>query len=105
MTKLIDLAIGNRTLVLPATVPLGLGAPAMGPIATGLGEVYQFEVRSKPGYKHSLMELREVLDWQIAYQLRGVPGVIEVNALGGEARTYEVQADPRRLQEFGVPLG
>src|SRR5262245_22576313 len=60
-------------------IPGGIPAPKLAPITTGLGEIYQFEVKSKPGYHHSLMELREVLDWQIAYQLRSVPGVIEVN--------------------------
>jgi cobalt-zinc-cadmium resistance protein CzcA len=50
------------------------------------------------------MELREILDWQIAYQLRSVPGVIEVNANGGELRTYEVRIDPRRLLDFKIPL-
>ena len=76
----------------------------MGPIATGLGEIFQFEVRSKPGFGHSLMALHEVLEWQIAYQLRGVPGVIEVNTNGGEARAYEVVIDPDKLQAFGVAI-
>ena len=84
-------------------IPSGIGTPEMGPISTGLGEIYQFEVRSKPGRKHSLMELREVLDWQIAYQLRSVPGVIEVNTSGGELRAYEVRIDPRKLHDFHLP--
>lgn len=96
--------VGERLQSARENIPPGLGTPTMGPIATGLGEIYQFEVKSKPGYNHSLMELREILDWQIAYQMRSVPGVIEVNSLGGESRTYEVQIDPRRLQEYNVPL-
>jgi cobalt-zinc-cadmium resistance protein CzcA len=96
--------VGERLQTAKENIPAGLPAPTMGPIATGLGEIYQFEVRSKPGYDHSLMKLREVLDWQIAYQLRSVPGVIEVNANGGESRAYEVQIDPNKLLDHGVPI-
>ncbi len=82
-------------------VPSGYGTPELGPMSTGLGEIYQFEVR---GTGHSLMELRSILDWQIAPQLRMVPGVIEVNSFGGEMRTYEVSVDPRRLIANDVSL-
>lgn len=85
-------------------IPAGIPEPKLGPIATGLGEIYQFEVRNKPGYNHSLMFLRETLDWQIARQLRLVPGVVEVNTNGGEARCYEVRPDPVRLAEFDISL-
>ena len=85
-------------------IPPGLPAPKPGPIATGLGEIYQFEVRNKPGYSHPLMKLREILDWQIAPQLRAVPGVIEVNTNGGELRAFEVRPDPDKLREFNIPL-
>ena len=85
-------------------IPAGIPSPMMGPIATGLGEIYQFEVRNKPGHNHSLMKLRETLDWQIAYQLRGVPGVIEVNVNGGQARAYEVQLDPAKMLDFGLSI-
>lgn len=96
--------VGERLQMARENIPDGIPSPKMGPIATGLGEIYQFEVRSKPGYKHSLMELREVLDWQIAYQLRSVPGVIEVNTSGGESRAYEVQIDPNKLLDFKIPI-
>ena len=86
-------------------IPEGIPSPMMGPIATGLGEIYQFEVRNKPGFNHPLVKLRETLDWQIAYQLRGVPGVIEVNVNGGKARTYQVEPDPGRMLDFGLSLG
>lgn len=86
-------------------IPDGIPSPMIGPIATGLGEIYQFEVRNKPGYHHSLMKLRETLDWQVAYQLRGVPGVIEVNVNGGQARTYQVQPDPSKLLDFSMSIG
>ncbi|MBM4087871.1 MAG: efflux RND transporter permease subunit [Planctomycetes bacterium] len=85
-------------------IPPDMGSPEIGPVSTGLGEIYQFEVRSQPGHTHSPMQLREILDWQIAKQLRGVPGVIEVNTFGGEVKTYEVQLDPRKLQNHGVSI-
>lgn len=85
-------------------IPPDVPAPKPGPIATGLGEIYQFEVRNKPGYNYSLMALREILDWQIAPQLRSVPGVIEVNTNGGELRAYEVRPDPNKLRNFNIPL-
>jgi cobalt-zinc-cadmium resistance protein CzcA len=82
-------------------IPEGFGQPEMGPISTGLGEIYQFEVR---GEGYSLMELRSILEWDIAFQLRSVPGVVEVNSYGGELKTYELQLDADRLVGFGVPL-
>ena len=82
-------------------IPEGLGTPSMGPISTGLGEIYQFEVR---GDGYSPMELRSILDWDIAFKLRSVPGVVEVNSYGGELKTYEVQLDPNKLVAYNVSL-
>jgi cobalt-zinc-cadmium resistance protein CzcA len=70
------------------------GIPELGPMSTGLGEIYQFEVR---GGSKSPMELRSILDWEIAPRLRMVPGVVEVNTFGGELKTYEVAIDPTKL--------
>ena len=83
-------------------IPPGVGTPEMGPISTGLGEIFQFEVR---GQGMSLMELRSILEWDIAFKLRSVPGVVEVNSFGGELKTYEVQLDPDRLVAYNVGLG
>jgi cobalt-zinc-cadmium resistance protein CzcA len=82
-------------------VPAGFGVPELGPISTGLGEIYQFEVR---GNGYSLMELRGILDWDIAFKLRSVPGVVEVNSYGGEAKTYTVQLDSDKLASLRVSL-
>lgn len=96
--------VSERLQLARQSIPPGMGEPQLGPIATGMSEIYQFEVRAKPGYDYSLMELRSILDWQIAFQLRGVPGVTEVNTFGGELKTYEVQVDINRLLNFNVPL-
>ncbi|MGH9531847.1 MAG: efflux RND transporter permease subunit [Terriglobales bacterium] len=82
-------------------IPPGFGQPEMGPISTGLGEIYQFEVY---GDGYSLMDLRSILEWDIAFQLRSVPGVVEVNTYGGELKTYEVQLDADRLVSYRIPL-
>jgi cobalt-zinc-cadmium resistance protein CzcA len=82
-------------------VPSAYGRPEMGPIATGLGEVYQFVVR---GQGKTLMELEETLDWYIGPQLRTVPGVVEVNSFGGEDKQYQVVIDPKRLQAAGLSV-
>jgi heavy metal efflux system protein len=82
-------------------IPSGYGPPEMTPVSTSLGEIYQFEVTDP---KRSLMELRSILDWQIAPRLKEVPGVVEVNAYGGELKTYEVQLRPDALVAYGVPL-
>lgn len=83
------------------SIPPGMGEPEMGPISTGLGEVYMFKVTG-PGY--SLMDLRSILDWQIAPRLRMVPGIVEVNSHGGELKTYEVQLDSDKLMAYQVTL-
>lgn len=94
-------------------IPEGYGSPEMGPISTGLGEIYQFEVRGEPMCEagapntdacYTPMELREILDWYVAYQLRTVEGVVEVNSFGGELKTYEVQVYPQRLTALDIGL-
>jgi cobalt-zinc-cadmium resistance protein CzcA len=82
-------------------IPQGFGTPGMGPISTGLGEIYQFEVRG-PG--KSLMDLRSILEWDIAFKLKSVPGAVEVNSFGGELKTYEVQLDPDKLAAYQISL-
>jgi cobalt-zinc-cadmium resistance protein CzcA len=77
------------------------GEPTLGALTTALGEVLQFEVR---GGGLTPMELRTLLDWEIAPQLRGVPGVTDVNAHGGYAKTFEVQLDPNQLANYGIAL-
>jgi cobalt-zinc-cadmium resistance protein CzcA len=113
--------VAERLAQARESIPKGYGSPTMGPISTGLGEIYQFTVQGDPmcprkatasprGHGdgddcYTPMELRSVLDWYIAYQLRAVPGVVEVNTFGGELKTYEVQLDPARLTALDIPLG
>lgn len=93
-------------------IPSGYGTPEMGPIATGLGEIYQFEVRGEPACAtvddtpdcYTPMELRTLLDWFVAYQLKSVPGVVEINTFGGELKTYQVSPDPDALRAHNLSL-
>jgi cobalt-zinc-cadmium resistance protein CzcA len=98
--------VSERLDEVRAGIPDGVGMPGMGPIATGLGEIFQFELRNAPGNRkpRSLMELRTLLDWEVARPLKSVPGVIEVNALGGELKTYEVQLDPDRMSARAISV-
>jgi cobalt-zinc-cadmium resistance protein CzcA len=96
--------VGERLIQARGQIPAEFGSPEMGPIATGLGEIFQFEVKNAPDAAKPLspMELRTLLDWEIARPLKGVPGVVEVNAFGGELKTYEVRLDPEKMQARGV---
>src|SRR5690606_159138 len=80
-------------------IPASAGRPQMGPLSTGLGEVYHFTLKW-PG--HSPTELRTLLDWEIAYPLRTVPGVVEVNGWGGDARQIEVALRSDDLRALSV---
>ena len=77
------------------------GKPEMGPITSALGEIYRFVVRND---SMSLMKVQEILDWQIAPALRTVPGIVEVNSVGGAGRQYEVVLDPKRLLATGISV-
>jgi len=91
----------ERLQVAKERIPEGLGEPEMGPITTGLGEVYKYILTSETA---SPMELRTLNDWLVKFQLRTVPGVADVLSNGGEVRQYQVLADPRRLLEYDLSM-
>lgn len=80
-------------------IPTSAGRPQLGPLTTSLGEVYHFTLRW-PG--HTLREIRTLLDWDVAYRLRSVPGVVEVNSWGGDVRQLEVRLKEHALLAQGV---
>lgn len=84
-------------------IPPGLGEPALGPITTGLGQIYQYVLRDSTGTR-DLMELRTLQDWVVRYNLRTVPGVADVVSFGGGVKQYQVQIDPRALRQYGITL-
>jgi cobalt-zinc-cadmium resistance protein CzcA len=81
-------------------LPEGL-EPELGPVSTGLGEIYQYTLRSD---KRGPMELRTLQDWVVGLQLKTIPGVNEVNSFGGFVKQYHVLVDPDALLKYGVPL-
>ena len=90
-------------------LPPGL-TPEMGPIATGLGEIYLWtveasaEARKADGSLYTDTDLREIQDWVIKPQLRNVPGVTEINSIGGYVKEYQIAPDPERLASLGISL-
>ena len=108
--------VSERLAEARESIPDGYGEPSLAPITSGLGEIYHFEVKGEPACSRdagaadtddcwSLMELRSILDWIVAPQLRAVPGVVEVNAFGGEVRTFQATLDPERLRAHGLSVG
>lgn len=84
-------------------IPTGYGQPQLGPLTTALGEILQFEVRSK-NPEHDSMALRSLLEWDIAPRLRGVSGITEINSHGGYYKSFEVSPNPDRLQSLDISL-
>jgi len=98
--------VGERLVDVRSSIPPEFGQPQMGPISTGLGEIFQIEIKNAPdaASPKTNMELRTILDWEVARPLKSVPGVVEVNAFGGELQTYEVRLDPERLTARNIPV-
>ncbi len=92
----------ERLRGIEADIPPQFGRPELAPVSTGLGEIYQFVLRSD---RHSPMQLRTMLEWEIGPKLRSVPGVIEVNALGGAKQQYEVVLNPARMAAHRITIG
>ena len=93
--------VNERMQTASSDIPPGYGTPELGPMTTALGEILQFEVRSE---NHTPMELRSILDWDIAARLREVQGVTEINTMGGYFKTYEVRPNPDRLASYELSL-
>ncbi|SFW30461.1 AcrB/AcrD/AcrF family protein [Sinomicrobium oceani] len=87
-------------------IPRGFGEPVMGPITTGLGEIYQYTILPEAGYEeqYSPADLRSVQDWIVKRQMALLPGVVEVNSFGGHIKQYEVALNPARLNSAGVSI-
>jgi cobalt-zinc-cadmium resistance protein CzcA len=87
-------------------IPAGFGTPFMGPVSTGLGEIYQYIIDVDPKYEdeYSLSDIRTIQDWTIKRQLSGIPGVVEVNTWGGHLKQYEVAVNPERLRSLHISI-
>jgi cobalt-zinc-cadmium resistance protein CzcA len=89
-----------------ARSPPGLGKTSLAPVTTGLGEIYQYILRSRKGYedRYSTMELRSIQDWIVRRQLLGTPGVADVSSFGGFLKQYEVALDPEKLRAWQMTV-
>jgi cobalt-zinc-cadmium resistance protein CzcA len=87
-------------------IPAGLGSPTLAPVTTGLGEIYQYVVRPKPGYegKYDPMALRTIQDWIVRRQLRDVKGVADVSSFGGYLMQYEIAVNTDKLKSYGLTI-
>lgn len=90
----------ERMSLVAKSLPQGV-SPTLGPDATGVGHVFWYTVESPT---HSLRDLRTLQDWFIRYQLNAVPGVAEVASVGGHVQQYQIDIDPNRLRQYGLPL-
>jgi len=87
-------------------IPQKFGEPFMGPITTGLGEIYQYTLEVSPEFedKYTVTDLRTYQDWIVKRQMAMLPGVVEVNSFGGRVKQYEVAIDPDRLKSMGISI-
>jgi heavy metal efflux system protein len=98
--------ISEQLKVAEGEIPAGFGSPELGPLTTGLGEIYQYVLVKQDGFGdvYSDMDLRTINDWIVKRQLAGTPGVIEVSGWGGHLKQYEVAVNPNRLNSMHVTI-
>ena len=98
--------VNERLADAQSQIPEGIGKPGIAPLTTGLGEIYQYVIATKPGYedKYTATELRTIQDWVIKRQLLGTKGVADVSSFGGYLKQYEIAVRPERLNGMGVSI-
>ncbi len=98
--------VAERLQKVQTQIPANIGIPELGPVTTGLGEIYQYVVRPKEGYENKFNEtdLRTIQDWIVRRQLLGVKGVAEVSSFGGKLKQYEIAVNPNKLQSYNITI-
>lgn len=98
--------VSERLQQIKSVIPPEIGNPELGPITTGLGEIYQYVVKPKKGYerKYDIVELRTIQDWIIRRQLLGVKGVAEVSSFGGKLKQYEISVNSNKLHSYNITI-
>lgn len=98
--------VSERLQTVQNEIPDGVGVPELGPISTGLGEIYQYVLRPEKGYedKYDVTELRTIQDWIVRRQLLGVKGVAEVSSFGGKLKQYEIAVNANKLQALNLTV-
>ncbi|TFG88278.1 MAG: efflux RND transporter permease subunit, partial [Candidatus Atribacteria bacterium] len=98
--------VNERLKEAESQIPAGITEPELAPVSTGLGEIFQYMLQPKPGYKKkfSPMELRTIQDWIVRREMLGTPGVADVNSYGGYLKQYEVAVNPEKLRSMNLSL-
>lgn len=98
--------IAEKIKTASEAIPEGFGTPSMGPISTGLGEIYQYTLEVRPEYKdrYTDADLRTIQDWIVKRQLSGINGVVEINTWGGHLKQYEITVKPQRLNAMDITV-
>ncbi|MBD1384621.1 CusA/CzcA family heavy metal efflux RND transporter [Mucilaginibacter rigui] len=98
--------VAERLQKVLSQIPSGIGTPELGPVSTGLGEIYQYVLRPKKGYaaKYNETDLRTIQDWIVRRQLLGVKGVAEVSSFGGKLKQYSIEVDPNKLFSHNMTI-
>ncbi|MDI9355585.1 MAG: CusA/CzcA family heavy metal efflux RND transporter [Chitinophagaceae bacterium] len=98
--------IAERLQKIQSQIPREIGTPEIGPLSTGLSEIYQYIVRTKPGYekKYTITDLRSIQDWIIKRYLNGTPGVAEISSFGGKLKQYSVSINTHKLYAHNLTI-
>jgi heavy metal efflux system protein len=98
--------VAERLQQVQSQIPQGIGTPTLGPVSTGLGEIYQYVVKPKKGFEQQFdaTNLRTIQDWIVRRQLLGVKGVAEVSSFGGKLKQYEIAINPNKLNAYGITI-
>lgn len=98
--------VTERLQQVTSLIPPGAGTPELAPVTTGLGEIYQYAVRTKDGFEdqYTLEELRSIQDWIVRRQLLGIEGVADVSSFGGKLKEYEVIVNTQKLAATGITI-
>ncbi|WP_308992076.1 CusA/CzcA family heavy metal efflux RND transporter [Mariniflexile litorale] len=98
--------VNERLAEAQSEIPKGIGKPGIAPLTTGLGEIYQYVVTTKPGYedRYDAVQLRSIQDWIIKRQLLGTKGVADVSSFGGYLKQYEIAVRPERLNAMNISI-
>ncbi|HLV62986.1 efflux RND transporter permease subunit, partial [Galbibacter sp.] len=98
--------VAEKLIEVEQEIPDGFGTPFIGPISTGLGEIYQYTLEVEPAFKdqYTPTALRGIQDWIVKRQMAMVPGVVEVNGFGGSIKQFEVAVNPNELQAIGITI-
>ncbi|MES2617175.1 MAG: CusA/CzcA family heavy metal efflux RND transporter [Bacteroidota bacterium] len=98
--------VAERLQKVQSQIPKDIGTPELGPVSTGLGEIYQYVLRPDKGYenKYDISELRTLQDWIVRRQLLGIKGIAEVSSFGGKLKQFSVEIDPDQLKARDVNI-